>query len=208
MYMDINKLKTASELKSKLGKFLTTPQLIDLANRKIVPHYILTNPFSGEESVWFISSEVDAWIRRYIREVNVIPQTELIFINYNTNECKIESHDIVPDELSMIKNLCKLPKVKINTPPGIYFLCNNKKIVYIGKAINVGDRIAEHVRERMKKFDSVYFVCCHIDQLTSIETACIKFFKPQYNVAAINGSVKEKEKKIITDFLQVSVITP
>jgi hypothetical protein len=205
MFMEISRLKKAEELKPKYGKFLSTSQFLELASKKIVPHYILINPLTGEESIWFQSSEVDAWFRRYFRSINEMPQSELIFLNFKTNEYRIEPHDKIPDELCMIKNLCKLPMVRINTPPGVYFLCQERDIVYIGKAVNIADRIVEHKKEAVKKFDSVYFICCHSDQLTQIETACIRFFKPAYNISAVKGNINEAEQNIITKFLGVSV---
>jgi excinuclease UvrABC nuclease subunit len=94
----------------------------------------------------------------------------------------------------MIKNLYQLPLEAITTPPGIYFLCHQSKLVYIGKAVNITNRIFGHISEGIKEFYSVFYIPCHVANLDQIESALIKYFRPKYNMSHSKAKTEADEK--------------
>ena len=63
--------------------------------------------------------------------------------------------------------------------PVVYFLVQNQAVVYVGQSIQLGGRLAEHLRT--KEFDSVFFVCVPRDRLNETEAAFIRALKPELN---------------------------
>lgn len=181
--VDVNKLKSANELKGIITRFLTPKEINELAFNRSIPHYELTNPLTGKTSAWFIREEVEAWLKNYFIKYDFKLMPELVLVNFAKDDYQIYPSDNVPAALSFVKPLYKLPIKNLNTPPGVYFLCNKTDVVYVGMAANVGSRIIEHKRENKKEFENVYFITCHLDQLSRVEAACIKHFKPRYNIA-------------------------
>ena len=64
---------------------------------------------------------------------------------------------------------------------GIYFLLDAGEVVYVGKSINVGGRIREHRRDKLKTFDKFAFVQCKPEDLDETEARYIQEFQPKYN---------------------------
>jgi excinuclease UvrABC nuclease subunit len=60
----------------------------------------------------------------------------------------------------------------------VYFLFYKNSIVYIGKTVNIKNRINSHFSN--KKFDSVFYLEVH-NHLTRVENMYIDFFRPLYN---------------------------
>lgn len=76
--------------------------------------------------------------------------------------------------------------------PVIYYLYDNKEIVYIGETTNLMYRIGQH--SKTKIFDKVsYFVSVESNkQRKSIEASLIRKHKPKYNI----NSKKKKPRKV------------
>lgn len=202
--VEVNKLKQASEIKGKLARFLTAKEIEQLAANHSIPHYELTNPLTGKKSFWFIQDEVHEWLKDYFVKYDFRFTPELVFVNFNEASYQIFPTDEVPPALGSVESLYKLPIKNLNTPPGIYFLCNGKEIVYIGKAVNIGHRILEHKRGMKKEFTNVFFICCHLDQMLRIEAACIKFFKPTLNITHANSDPTDEDNNILEKILTCS----
>lgn len=62
--------------------------------------------------------------------------------------------------------------------PGIYFLIQNKKVMYVGQSVSVLRRIGNHFD---KKFDSFAFVPCDKKVLDKLETLYIHLLRPPLN---------------------------
>jgi excinuclease UvrABC nuclease subunit len=67
--------------------------------------------------------------------------------------------------------------------PGIYFLCKNAEIVYIGKTISVAQRVESH--RGIKDFDSVLLLRTPEELLNSVEIYWIKRLRPPLNQRSI-----------------------
>lgn len=183
--VDVNKLKKADQIRGKVTEFLSPEDFLHLAEMEEVPHYILTNPLTKENIICFLQSDIDSWFQDYVQFKNykIAPQ-----INFHRNErakFKVCPLSDVPPGLASIKELQQIPFNAFDSPSGIYFLCNGSDIVYIGQAQSVFIRVSTHKRE--KEFDSVYFIPCHVEQLTPLETALIHYYQPKLNRSTINN---------------------
>lgn len=176
------KLKTVDELKCRIKDFLNGKDILELAEKKLIPHYILIHPVTKKEQVYFITSEVNDWYQQhYIRREDHFYEQSITILSFDYNAYKIRENDCVPAELSRIRHLFKLPSHEVSIPPVIYFLCKNNRIVYIGQSIKLHTRISDHKKENLKDFDNVYFFPCKFDCLNSTELSLIKHFKPPLN---------------------------
>lgn len=182
MEFDASKLKKAEDCRGRIKEMVGDDGLIQLAKDGIIPHYVVKNPLTGEESFWFIASEINDWFNQnYIRYVNGFFTPKFEFLIFDPNNYAIGQEDVIPPELSKVQDLYKLPMEAINTPPGIYFLCKGSAIQYIGQAANVSARVFTHMNEGLKDFDQVYFITCPINRLNKLESALIRYYQPPYN---------------------------
>lgn len=181
--IEVNKLKKAEQIRGKVTEFLSPQDFIHLAEMEEVPHYILTNPLTKENTICFIQSDIDDWFQDYVQYRNQKIAPQIIFHTNERAKFKVCPLSHVPPGLASIKGLQQIPFNAFDSPAGIYFLCKEQEIVYIGQAQSVFARVSTHKRE--KEFDSVYFIPCHVEQLTPLETALIHFYKPKLNISTI-----------------------
>lgn len=73
---------------------------------------------------------------------------------------------------------------------GIYFLINQGRIVYVGQATHIVARIATHIRDGFKLFDSWSWITCARDLLTSTERAYLNAFLPQENMDPVTRRLR------------------
>jgi hypothetical protein len=193
--IDASKLKRIEDCKGRLKELVGNEGVIQLAKEGFCPHYIIINPITGEESLWFIPSEINIWFENnYINYVDGKYPLNYQFIHFNKD--LHSAKEDIPDELMKISELYHLPFENMLTPPGIYFLCKGKKIKYIGQANNIMNRVLTHINEGLKDFDSVFFIKCPINKLTELESALIRYYRPAYNISC-NVPAKEKDLEII-----------
>ena len=64
---------------------------------------------------------------------------------------------------------------------GVYFLFDNKQLVYIGESNNVYMRIGQHIKDGKKKFDSFEIYPCN--DRKKLEGFLIRALSPKYNVS-------------------------
>ena len=68
---------------------------------------------------------------------------------------------------------------------GVYFLLDGDEIVYVGQAVNIYSRIAQHTD---KQFDRYAFVLCDVDMLDNLESLYIHVLRPKLNGNQTNGA--------------------
>lgn len=68
---------------------------------------------------------------------------------------------------------------------GVYVLCLEGDIIYIGQSTNVTARLREH-RRKGKVFDCVYVRYCAEAELDRIEVSMIRKHKPKNNITNNN----------------------
>jgi hypothetical protein len=178
MAINLNRLRKADECKGFIRKVISPQQLVELAKNKVCPHYLVMNPSTKEEHYYFIPSELEEWlVQNHIKLIDGSFFPEIKFLEFTP----IKPINEIPLEISAIKDLFEIPFEAINTPPGIYFLCLNNMIQYIGQAINIGNRVIHHFKEDKIPFNSIYWIQCPLNRLDALEAALIRKLKPAYN---------------------------
>lgn len=198
--IDVNKLRTIGELKGKVTQLFSRQQILEMVDKKLIPHYILTNPLTKTEIILFDNTEINYWLTKHLKENRIDLEQELHFLCFDPSHFTFDATDKIPPALTQLKRLYKLSKNHYGTPHGVYFLCKDEEVVYVGQAQNIRDRVQSHRSEKVKEFDSVYFILCHIDQLDQIETALIRHLRPKYNVSQ-NGGNRQNDISIVEAFL-------
>ena len=64
---------------------------------------------------------------------------------------------------------------------GVYFLCDDKNVVYVGQSINVYVRVKAHEHDPTKEFTSWAYMKVFQQDLNYIETLYIYLLRPRYN---------------------------
>lgn len=116
-----------------------------------------------------------------------------------------------PDELSEFPKVITLPLQVIKKITGIYFLCKNKQIVYIGKSINIISRISTHSQVMEGEFDSVFYIEVPECYIHEIEQELIHSFDPKLNngFGARNRGefTKEDHKNLLQKMERIIYVT-
>lgn len=76
--------------------------------------------------------------------------------------------------------------VPLGTVCGVYFLIQEKRVVYVGQSTNVFSRIFTHTQS--KEFDSYVYLPCDKDMLDKLESLYIHFLSPPLNGNLHNGN--------------------
>lgn len=195
---NINNLKRADELSGRFKKLVGNEGLIQLAKDGICPHYKVIHPITKEENILFIQPEVNQWfVDNYTTYISGGFTTKFDFYYFDRDNFAPKRKENVPPELIKIKDLFELPLETISTPSGIYFLCADRKIKYIGQSHNVARRICDHMNDKTKQFNSVYFITCSISELRTLESALIRYFKPEYNATIKNEEKEPTEQDVV-----------
>ena len=86
-------------------------------------------------------------------------------------------HEILKDQMLLNSYVGMILSINRNArAPGVYFLIEDKNIVYIGKSHNIYKRISTHIKEKRIVFDSFSYIAGK-----SNEMEYIKKFMPKYN---------------------------
>lgn len=194
MAQDLNK-KTLEAIgmkllqKNKDGVFVMPDDSIiagyinNLAEKREIKHYRLKGEY--EEIYLFDNEEIISDLDIMQVEAKKIPDV----IKIQCYDEKVTASDEIPIEISKIDSLFKLPKSLFNSGSCIYFLCKNDKVVYVGQAENVHQRLVEHMKT--KDFDAVFYLRVPAHKMNKIESALISYLKPEYNKSGLNSGNKE-----------------
>jgi len=193
MSMKIPNLRELSECKGQMKKLIGEKHIMDLVKNYNCPHYVLTNPISNKPMILFNSSELEEWLsQNFLKKVDaMVPLVEnynFTFLHFDRE--KMRAKGDIPMQLSSIKDLYEIPLENLVTPPGIYFLCLDGNIEYIGRSENIIMRTSTHIKEGIKKFDSIYFITCPPSRLSELEANLIKFYKPPLNRTSKRGDIE------------------
>ena len=84
---------------------------------------------------------------------------------------------------------------------GIYMLCKDGKVMYIGKSSSIRSRVYSH-KSAGKKFDSVVKLTTSTEaDMHIMEIVLINFFKPEYNMDS--KSIDTPVAKIVCDYSEL-----
>jgi excinuclease UvrABC nuclease subunit len=98
-------------------------------------------------------------------------------------------HDKPPESISNIQNIKQMPRHGYQ--PGVYFLCKDNDVIYVGQSVTPSSRIASHTRDSQKKFDRVYLLPVPQSELNDVEAAFIHHLQP-----VANGGLRSGRKPV------------
>lgn len=137
-----------------------------------MPHY-----FVGQHGPYFKKTEAKKWVdENVLKTCEGRPLPERIVILAD-----ITNGDRVPP--ARIQGIPGLKMLDAGTAlgSGVYFLCQENEVVYVGQSTKLGSRICAHFVERSKHFDTVWFMPVPTDQLIEMEKKFIDLLHPKYN---------------------------
>ncbi len=97
---------------------------------------------------------------------------------------RIASNNLLALTASINRHLSNAKLVKFfpaSQKSGVYFLKQEKTIVYIGQSVAVGARISSHMMGGSKQFDEVVIFYCDPTELDNWEGFFIRLLRPKYN---------------------------
>lgn len=200
---DPSRLKKADQLKGKISQIMTPEEIEKLAKDGSIPHYILTNPLTGEHTYLFGSQEINDWFNyTCITKVNgeVISNLQN-FPLLRSVEDYIANKGKVPEELMCMREVYRMPVEKIIAVPGIYFLCLGNKVVYIGQSTCIQHRISTHIQQRQKQFTDVFYIIVPVNFLDRYESSLIRYFRPEYNVSS-KGKLRDSDVETVKELFE------
>ncbi len=173
---DVTSLLDADGMAEKLKGTFSSERLLELASCGLIPHYDV------DGTVMFGPGETKEWINHNLvvrRPGRHIGNSIVTVVDVMAPSKK---RDSIPVELSAIAGMLiplGLQSAESVGVPGVYFLCHNAKVVYVGQSVNVLSRVGAHIGN--KTFDSVWFVRVPPTDLDFVEGELIRTLKPKYN---------------------------
>jgi hypothetical protein len=177
-------LLTPEDMSNRLRGVISAERLVELAEAGFAPHYTV------DGQVMFGCTETKEWVNHnlvvrhqgqhigdgIITIINVIPP----------------GGESPPAPTSLRGMAGKLIPISIKSAetvgcPGVYFLCHEGQVVYVGQSVNVFSRVGAHLGE--KSFDSAFFVRVPRSDLDYVEGALIRSLSPKYNGRTKNGKM-------------------
>lgn len=188
--------------KNKKGIFELPPEeeiysyLNTLAENRMIKHYILEGV--NEKVYLFDADEILDGLE--ILEIEAKKVTEVIKIQCYDE--KVKHSDNIPIEISRIEELYRVPKSLFNSGSCIYFLCKNEKVVYVGQAENIHQRLIEH--QKNKVFDDVYYIRVSAHKMSKVEAALISYLKPEYNKSGVSSPLTNQKISLSKSILNTN----
>ena len=181
---DTTSLLSAEEMSEKLKGTLSASRLLELANAGLLPHYDV------DGSVLFGAGETKEWLNHnlVVRRPGRHIGDSLVTVVEVTAPAK--DHGSIPCELAAIAGALIPLSVQSSESvpiPGVYFLCHNKKVVYVGQSAKLPGRVGAHVGD--KTFDTVWFIRIPKSDLDYVEGELIRTLRPKYNFDKKGGLV-------------------
>lgn len=177
-----NKEVEIESVKTVVGTLLTADGIakkygIPLAVINEVGNFIPHVKVRGIDSLLYDPREAKGWItQNLVKRIQgeALPPLELRVIV--DDPVPMEE---LPKALSLIPGIRQLDLGLLGE--GIYFLCKEKEVVYVGQSVNIPSRVTTHRNEGQKIFNRVYFLRCPEHELDRLEAQFIKTLKPRLN---------------------------
>ena len=108
------------------------------------------------------------------------------------------AYDFFTDDINNLEKIATVENC-------IYFLIQSRRIVYIGRTVDVKRRIKEHIKEGKKTFDAIGVITMRNnflkllgeeEALSFYETAFIAQYRPLYNITDNNCDLEVNPKLI------------
>ena len=179
----LESLLTAAQLAKSLRNLISVERLNELAESETIPHI----RFEGARL--FQAGMAKKWLREnLVTEVAGCPIGSKMF-TVNVMLKHSPGEYVPPVSLrGMSRHLIPLDVAGAeNKPfPGVYFLCHEGVVVYVGQSVAVLSRVPQHCG--VKTFSSAFYVPVPERDLNFVEMSFIKRLKPKYNVVGKNDA--------------------
>ena len=183
-------LKTAAEAAAAIG--IDEQRLLDLADAQLAPHWRVDG---GPPQ--FVFTELRNWaqqelLQRY--DGKAIPTDfTIVFEGGKTNPHSIPRGI---QDLEGLRDVTELLQLR----SGIYFLCEQGQVVYIGQSVRLGSRVNTH-RSDGKDFDRIFFLPWPRFDLNRLEAALIKILHPPLNNTFTTVEPTDADRELIKSLL-------
>lgn len=182
-------LQSAADVAPDLG--LSADRLIGLADAGFAPHYRIDGG-----SPLFKKVEVKRWAAANLLQKidgHSLPEPVRVVLPAS----RVTDVRNVPPSIREIVGLCDISAECLRC--GIYFLCSNAELLYIGQSKNAIARVGSHAAQasvgiaregKVKNFTRVYFLPWPADDLDRVEAALIRTLTPPLNGRSARGEWK------------------
>ncbi len=143
--------------------------------------------FYANQGPLYQKAEITRWLKENLTQIHrsmKLPERLDICMSINERES-----GGIPISIASISTLCELTIT--GQVPGIYFLCRDSNVVYVGQSVCIFARVGQHFYQATKKFDRAFFLPCPKEDLNTIEKHFISTLDPEYNGSNINGSSRK-----------------
>lgn len=155
------KFATAADIKKITG--VDESKILKYAKDGLCPHVRLDGKF------FFMKSHIIRWLRENLLQIHEGRSLEPVPVLVNK---------VLPKDVPACLQLAARRLIEVQHTVGVYFLCDNDEVVYVGQSIDVGSRIRQHTD---KEFSRAFCLPCPEEDLNRVEAAFIALFKPKYN---------------------------
>lgn len=167
---------SAAVAAAKVG--LPVERLLQLSEQRLAPHYLIDNSTYG-----YHVNHLREWVRKNL--MYFVPGMDLPI---ELKVVSVVTHVTAspPASISQLRNLRQLP-----IPPavsGVYFLCDDTDVLYVGQRINVGARTGNHnggngaSKVDPSRIKRIYFIALPTNLLLAAEQALIRALSPEWNL--------------------------
>lgn len=182
----------ASELSQKMNNRISAERLIELATTRFLPHY----DFDGR--ILFAFHEARTWLNANVLSYvpgRPIPHTLVV----SPMIYRPDPPPIPPELRPVADYLMFIPIQSLLHAlfSGIYFLCRNSQVVYVGQSEKIASRVVGHCTD--KEFDFAYCLRLPKGDLDYLESSFIGAIRPEYNKS---GGVQRLTGMPISEFGQ------
>jgi hypothetical protein len=160
---------------------ITPERLIELAEAGYAPHYRIDG-----QGLFFKMMELREWLHRNLITVHAgmpMPTRLDMVVPPETRPASD-----APGSISSLDGLRHIDLARV-VCPGVYFLCLDDEVVYVGQSVNVPTRVMTHVIESRhpagKTFDHarIFYLPTPESELLRVEAEFIRRLQPRYNTA-------------------------
>ncbi len=156
------KFATAADIRKATG--IEDSKIIKYAQDGLAPHVRL------DGKIFFMKSHIIRWLRENVLQIHEGKSLEPVPVLVTK---------VFPKDVPAKLQLAAKRLIEVQHTVGVYFLCHNDEVVYVGQSIDVGSRIRQHTD---KEFTRAFCLPCPEDHLNRVEAAFIALFRPKYNV--------------------------
>lgn len=133
------------------------------------------------------------------KEINLIEQLRPAIAAHNdeVNSIKRDTKRPLPENMTSVEEILESSAPITDPTPlcGVYFLIKDTEIVYVGRSLNVTQRVIAH-KSGDKDFDRYSYVTYEESELKEKESEYIAYLKPKYNIGN-DGKFRTSKREIV-----------